>query len=136
MAEIEPKARTGLPAARGPISGGAVRFLWLLGGFLLVFGVVSLPSIGMFVLPGAVVVMILAGVLSRGQGWPLFLIGAALPMFWVAWLHRGGPGIRRWQGQTSSGASELLNPWPFSIAGVVLLTLAVLLILRRRALRR
>ncbi len=106
--------------------------LWLLGGLLGGFGVVSLPSIGMFLLAGAALVLILAGVVSRGRGWPLPLVGAAVPMFWVAWLHRGGPGTRCWEGETTSGCDELLNPWPFALAGLALLGLAVGLLFASR----
>lgn len=111
------------------------QLLWLLGGFLGALGVVSLPSIGMFLLAGAIVVLIVAGAVSRGRGWPLLLIGAAAPMFWVAWLHRGGPGMRCWETQTASGCEELLNPWPFALAGLLPFGFAVGLLITGRVRR-
>lgn len=114
------------------------QLLWAVGGAALALGIASLPSIGMFVLLGAVVILVAAGVVTRGSGWPLLLAGAALPLLWVAWLHRRGPGWVTYETDTGGGGSELLDPVPWLLAGVGLLILsgALLLLARRRRSRR
>lgn len=110
------------------------QLLWAVGGAALALGIASLPSIGMFVLLGAVVILVAAGVVTRGSGWPLLLAGAALPLLWVAWLHRRGPGWVTYETDSGGGGAELLDPVPWLLAGVGLLVLsgALLLLARRR----
>lgn len=119
--------------------GRAERFelpqlLWLVGGAAVGLGIASLPSIGMFVLAGAAVILVAAAVVTRGSGWPLVLTGAALPLLWVAWLHRKGPGWVTYETVNGvSGGSEQLDPRPWLLVGLGLLVLsALLLVLVRR----
>lgn len=116
-------------------SGPGGLMLWLAGGAALGFGVASLPSIGMLVLPVAVVILVAAGIVTRGQGWPLVLAGAALPLLWVAWLHRRGPGWVSYETDTGGGGSELLDPVPWLLTGLGLLLLAGVLLLLTRWLK-
>ena len=97
--------------------------LWLLGGFLVGFGLLSIMSIGVFVLAAAVVLLIAARAWSAGRGVRLVLAGAGLPFFWVVWLNRGGPGEHCWESANASGCTELLNPLPFLLIGLVLVLL-------------
>lgn len=130
-------------AARGSAAHDAARgrsrsrawWLWLIGGFLVGFGLLSLMTIGIFVLAGAVVVLLVARALSPSRGVRSVLVGVGLPFFWVAWLHRGGPGMRCWESANSRGCAELLNPLPFLLIGLVLLLIGVWPLLARR-LRR
>lgn len=111
--------------------------LWLVGGAALGLGVASLPSIGMFVLGGAVVVLVAAAIVTRGSGWPFVLAGAALPLLWVAWLHRRGPGWVTYETETGGGGRELLDPVPWLLAGLGLLVLSgTLMLLTRWLVRR
>lgn len=103
------------------IGNRAACALWLLGGILVGFGVASLPSIGLFLLPAGVLMLTLTGVLGRGRGWPFIFPGIALPLLWVAWLHRGGPGERCWETSSAMGCDGLLDPRPWLIAGLILL---------------
>lgn len=113
------------------------QLLWLVGGAAVGFGVASLPSIGMFVLLGAVPVLLAAGFATRGQGWPLVLAGAALPLLWVAWLHRGGPGWVTYETQDGvSGGGELLDPRPWLLVGLGLIAASSVLLALDRRLRR
>jgi len=104
----------------------------VLGGFLVGFGLLSIMSIGVFVLAGAVVVLIAARALSPGRGVRSVFVGAALPFFWVVWLNRGGPGMRCWESENSMGCSELLNPLPFLFIGLALVLVGVWPHLARR----
>jgi len=113
-------------------SGPGALMLWLVGGAALGLGVASLPSIGMLVLPGAVLILGAAGIVTRGRGWPLVLVGAALPLLWVAWLHRRGPGWVTYETDTGGGGSELLDPVPWLLTGLGLLILAGGLLLLTR----
>ena len=100
------------------------QLLWGLGGAALAFGIASLPSIGMFVLVAAVALLTAAGIVTRGSGWPLALAGAALPLLWVAWLHRRGPGWVTYETDPGGGGAELLDPVPWLLAGIALLVLS------------
>lgn len=106
--------------------------LWLVGGLLASLGVVSLPSIGIFLLGGALLILLAAAAWARPRGMPLVLVGAAAPLLWVGWLHRGGPGQRCWQGGRTSGCTELLDPWPFVLAGLVLAAAGLVLLVAVR----
>lgn len=112
--------------------GGAGGLLWLLGGAMVGYGVLALPSIGLFVLPVAIVVLLLAGAVTEGEGGPLLLVGAALPWFWVTGRNIGGPGQECWETETGGGCRDLFDPWAFGIPALVLLVLGVgLLVLGR-----
>lgn len=91
-------------------SGPGALMLWLVGGAAIGLGVASLPSIGMLVLPGAVLILGAAGIVTRGRGWPLGLAGAALPLLWVAWLHRRGPGWVTYETDTGGGGCRTAGP--------------------------
>lgn len=111
------------------------QLLWLIGGTALGFGVASLPSIGLFVLPVGVAVLVAAGIVTRGSGWPLTLTGAALPLLWVAWRHREGPGWVTYETQDGvSGGGEVLDPLPWLLTGLGLIAASALLVVvdRRR----
>lgn len=92
---------------------------WLLVGAVIVIFGLSLPSVGLLVLAMAVFGAV---VLSWGWGLPWLLVGAAMPVLWVAWKNRGGPGERCFETQNVSGCSELLDPLPWLVVGLVILT--------------
>jgi hypothetical protein len=49
-----------------------------------------------------------------------FLTGAGLPLLWVAYLQRQGPGTTCWHTASSAGCDEHLNPLPWLIVGITL----------------
>lgn len=113
-------------------TGGFGGLLWLLGGAMVGYGVMALPSIGLLVLPVAVIVLVVAGAVTAGEGGPLVLVGASLPLLWIAIENRGGPGQECWSSGSSGGCRELFDPWAFAIPALVLLALGVgLLVLAR-----
>lgn len=109
--------------------------LWLLGGAMASYGVMGLPSIGLLVLPVAVVVLVVAGAVTQGEGGPLLLVGAAVPLLWVAARNWGGPGERCWQTETGGGCQGLFDPWVFAIPGLALLVIGIGLLVVLRARR-
>ena len=98
---------------------GGTRFgVWLLVGAIVAFFGLSMPTLG---LVAVLVAGVVAGWRSRRQGLPGLLVGAALPLFWVAWLNRDGPGFVTFRTPTGQGGRELLDPLPWLVAGLLLL---------------
>ena len=48
------------------------------------------------------------------------LTGAGVPLLWVAYLNRSGPGTTCWAHGGSSGCGEHLNPLPWLVIGLLL----------------
>lgn len=112
--------------------------VWALLGGGFAFGVLSLLSIGAFVLP---VVLLLAMVAGRRAGSAREVVGlvsgAGVPVIYLAWLNRGGPGdvCRSYPGGAS--CTQEWSPWPFVVLAIVLVTtgVAIFAIMRRRTKR-
>jgi hypothetical protein len=49
-----------------------------------------------------------------------FLTGAGLPLLWVAYVQRQGPGTTCWHTASSVGCDQYLNPLPSLIVGITL----------------
>lgn len=110
---------------------------WLLVGAGHLLGLLSILSIGIFILPIA-----LAGTVAlatrRGtqRGLPGLVSSASLPLFLLTYLNRYGPGTHCTV--TNDGGSActegLLNPWPLLAGGLLFLVAGVALfrLLRRR----
>lgn len=49
-----------------------------------------------------------------------FLTGAGLPLVWVAYAQRQGPGTTCWHTASSAGCDQHLNPLPWLIVGITL----------------
>ena len=95
---------------------------WLLVGCAASLGVLSILTIGIFVLPiaGAAFIVLLTRRASI-VGVPGFLSGLSVPLFYVAYLNRDGPGTVcdvTHGGGTS--CTDEWSPWPFFAIGVVL----------------
>ena len=106
---------------------------WCVAGAGGCFGVLSLLTVGPFVLLGT---LFLCGwLLSRFNfGWAMggLLTGAALPMLYVAWLNRDGPGEVCTSTATSRTCGDEWSPWPFVAVALVLLVAGVVVFARRR----
>lgn len=109
---------------------------WAATGALAGFGAVGALTIGVFLLPAAVLLLV-------GIGWrPLrnssiagALAGVALVPLFVAWLNRRGPGTVCTTLRSGLSCQEQWSPWPFAVAGVALLGAfgALVVFSRRRA---
>lgn len=56
----------------------------------------------------------------RGRSTPGFVTGAGLPLLWVAYVQREGPGTVCWHTATGTGCNQYLNPLPWLIIGIAL----------------
>ena len=101
--------------------------LWAFTGVVLGFGVASLPSIGVFLLWLAALLALIGFALPGGRTTAAFLVVAGLgaaPLF-IARHNMGGPGTVCHPQPNPSYCAELRDPWPFLVAGVVLVVLGV-----------
>jgi hypothetical protein len=55
-----------------------------------------------------------------------FLTGVGLPLLWVAYVQRQGPGTTCWHTASSAGCNQHLNPVPWIIASITLVLTGVI----------
>ncbi len=108
--------------------------LWAAVGAGAVVGLLTVLTIGIFVVP---VTVILAGLLiwrgDRGLAAPGVVTGLGLPLWYVAYLNRAGPGMVCTQAAAGGSCTQEMSPWPWIAAGLffVLGGMAICLIKRR-----
>lgn len=112
---------------------------WFAVGALLSFGFLAAFTIGIpFVLLG----LALAGTglaipATRSLGVAALPAGLGLPLLYIAWLNRAGPGTICTTTATGGSCEEQWNPWPWLAAAVVLVLFSVAMdLLVRHATRR
>jgi hypothetical protein len=108
-------------------------FGWCVVGAALALAIFSLLTIGPFVMLLALVLIAL--LLWRVDfGWAMagMISGAALPVLYVAWLNRHGPGEFCTRTATSISCDDQWSPWPFVTVGVVLVVTGVVVFVLRR----
>ena len=96
---------------------------WILVGITFAFALLSAMTIGVFVLPVAVGLAVLV---ATRQGSIVGIVGlisgASLPLFYVAYLNRDGPGnVCRSFADGGSACTEEWSPLPWLFIGAVLL---------------
>lgn len=88
--------------------------IWLLLGGGFAFGFLAIASIGIVVLP---IVLVLAMVAGRrggtGRGVLGLISGAGVPLLYVAWLNRDGPGQACHSITNGVECTEQMSPWPW-----------------------
>jgi hypothetical protein len=99
---------------------------WLLVGAGYALSLIGIASIGLFVLP----VLVLATVLLvRRQhaisGLPGLISGLAIPLLYVAYLNRAGPGTVCTPVTGGQQCNYEWSPWPWLAFGVILFVLGV-----------
>ena len=113
--------------------------LWAVAGAALCLAVLSVLTIGVFVLPVAVAALIalLAWQRSRNHSAVGLLAGAGTLLFYVAYLNRGGPGTVCTTSAGSTACMDEFSPWPWLGAGLLLVAAGtcVFLLLQRHASR-
>ncbi|MGC3955585.1 MAG: hypothetical protein QM804_15270 [Propionicimonas sp.] len=103
--------------------------VWIVPGFLFAFAIAGAASIGLLVLPVALLVAVVALFLTKGRGFAGFLVGSGLVGLLLAWLNRHSAAA-------GCGPDECggFAPEPFLVAGLtaVVLGLAIELWLGHR----
>lgn len=95
---------------------------WVLTGAALYLSLLGAMTIGIFVLPFALVALLALLRWGNRNDSALLLSGAGFPLFYVAYLNRNGPGtVCRAIGGGGQECMEELNPWPFLLIGASLL---------------
>jgi hypothetical protein len=102
---------------------------WTLAGAGLCLGVLSAFTVGIVVLP---VALLLTGVMlvrrRTRNGSALGLVsGAGLVPLYIAYLNRSGPGDVCTQSRTEQHCQQMWSPWPWLAVGVFLALLGIIL---------
>lgn len=99
---------------------------WLLVGAGYALSFIGIASIGLFVLPLPVLATLL--LVRRRQairGLPGLISGLAVPVLYVAYLNRAGPGTICTTVTGGQECNDEWSPWPWLAVGVILLGLGV-----------
>ena len=95
---------------------------WMLVGAGYALGLLSALSIGAYVLLITVVATIVLATRPRNRvGRPGLVSGLSLPLFYVAYLNRSGPGTICTTTATSHTCSDQWSPWPWIVVGILFL---------------
>ena len=119
---------TGSTATRSYPSSWQAFAIWVVLGAVGALGFLTLAVIGLVPIIGIVWIGTRPSVRNSWFG-GLAGVGAAL--LFVAYLQRRGPGPVCWHTATASGCDDYMNPWPWLIAGVALIAIAVIAQVRR-----
>lgn len=107
---------------------------WLLTGGGFAFGVLAMMTVGVFVLPVVVAALVLLARQPRSYAGLVALpAGLSLPMFYVAWLNRDGPGDVCRPIQGGSECAQEWSPWPWLAVGLSLVAASAVWALARRS---
>ncbi len=102
--------------------------LWTLIGAAVAYIFVNLPTAG--VVLAALIILALVAKPSLRQESPGVFAGVGAICLLVAYVQRRGPGTVCWHTANAGGCDQYLNPWPWLIAGLVLVTTSVVMITR------
>jgi hypothetical protein len=95
---------------------------WMLTGAGYALGILGALSIGPYVLVIAVAATIVLATRTGSRvGLPGLISGPSLPLFYVAFLNRSGPGTVCTSTATSQSCVDEWSPWPWLAIGVVVL---------------
>gem|GEM_PF-2640933 len=123
--------------ASSPLPSPVGYVLWTLVGGLFSFGIMSILTIGPWAIIASVVLTIigLADPSLRNRSVLMLISGIGIPVLYVAWLNRDGPGtVCRTDGASTLCGDEW-SPWPFMAVALLLMGagVALSLMLRRRS---
>ncbi len=105
-------------------------FAWVAVGVGVALAVTAL---GVFAVPLALVVAVLLIVFHHADRSAFgVLAGVGLLCIYVAYVQRQGPGTVYWHTATASGSEQYLDPRPWLVAGVLLVTFGAGAFMRRR----
>jgi hypothetical protein len=101
---------------------------WAVVGVVLGVALVGMLSIGIFVLPVGLVLLVigLSNTELRNESAVASLAGLGVPALYLAWLNKDGPGTVCTAG--GSSCEDQYSPWPFVAVAVVLVVATVVLL--------
>jgi len=106
---------------------------WLIIGAGYALGLLGAASIGLFVLPLAVAATIVAARRQHaGSGLPGLISGLGIPLVYVAYLNRAGPGTVCTTVSGGQDCTDEWSPWPWLAAAVILLGLGLAAFIARQ----
>ena len=95
---------------------------WMLVGAGYALAFLGALSIGPYVLVVTLAATIVLATRPRSRvGLPGLITGLSLPLFYVAFSNRSGPGTVCTSTATSQSCVEEWSPWPWLVIGIVLL---------------
>jgi hypothetical protein len=95
---------------------------WMLTGAGYALGILGALSIGPYILLITVAATIVLATHAESKvGLPGLISGLSLPLFYVAFLNRSGPGTVCTSTATSQSCVDEWSPWPWLAIGIVLL---------------
>jgi len=107
--------------------------VWSAIGAAYALALLGAMTIGVFVLPFAVVATLFVRWHRRAHvGLPGLISGAALPLLYVAYLNRSGPGTVCSAIPGGQSCTDEWSPWPWLSLGLALLVAGVIVFARRR----
>ena len=93
---------------------------WAAVGVLVPLTVLGAFTIGPFMLPLAVVGIVVLVRRPRAHAGAVGLLtGVGLPLLWVAYLNRSGPGLVCTSTATSQSCEQQWSPWPWLAVGLI-----------------
>jgi hypothetical protein len=102
-------------------------FAWFVLGAGYALSVLGALTIGVFILPfvvaGTIVVVRRSGSREGAAG---LISGLALPLLYVAYLNRDGPGTVCTSSAGGQSCTEEMNPWPWLALAAVLVIIGLL----------
>ncbi len=106
---------------------------WMLVGACFTMVVLGALTIGIFFIPFAVVGTLLLSRRPRSRrGLPGLFGGLGLPLFYVAYLNRGGPGMVCASTHNAYGSGQSCtqewSPWPWFGAGLAFIAVAMVVL--------
>ncbi len=98
---------------------------WAVTGTLIGFGIAGVATIGVYLIPVAMVLALIGIVRYRDRSAIALVGGLAVAPLYIAWLNRNGPGtVCRTVGGTTECADQW-SPWPFVAVGLTLLIISL-----------
>ena len=95
---------------------------WALVGALAMFGALSILTVGIFLLALAAALGVLTvRTAGLGAGTLGALAGCGVPLAYVGWLNRGGPGTVCHAIPRGTSCTEAWSPWPWWCAAALFL---------------
>lgn len=110
---------------------------WLVAGATWFVTVLGILSIGIFVFPVAITLtVVLATRRTSSAGLPGIISGVGLPLVYIAYLNRGGPGNVCTKSALGQSCTQEWSPWPWLAVGMALVAAGIVVFAARKTAKR